>query len=143
VAASDVQIVPPADVQYVSVTFSRDGNYVYYVTIASNGEWGTLFRIPVLGGTPQRVVPDIDSGIALSPDGTHFMFIRFVITKNETIAHLMISNAEGTDVRSLTLLCQVRWRDYRAAGEASRILVRSTPPIAARQDAGGGSTTWV
>ena len=104
VATSDVQIVPPADREYVSVTFSRDGNYVYYVIREPNGQVSTLFRIPVLGGAPQRVVQDIDSGIALSPDGTRFAFTRFVITKNETVAHLMISNAEGTEARSLKTL---------------------------------------
>jgi Tol biopolymer transport system component len=102
VATSDVQIVAPADVNYFSVTFSRDGNYLYYVT--TEGEWGTLFRIPVLGGTPQRILHDIDSGISLSPDATRFVFIRNVITKNETVAHLMISDAEGADVRSLKTL---------------------------------------
>ena len=66
VATSDVQIVPPADVQYTSVTFSRDGNYVYYVT--RDGEWGTLFRIPVLGGTPQRIVHDIPEGPPVGAD---------------------------------------------------------------------------
>ena len=32
--ANNVQIVPPADVVYFGMTFTGDGNYVYYVTAA-------------------------------------------------------------------------------------------------------------
>ena len=35
-----------------------------------------LFRAPVLGGAPQLVIRDIDSGISFSSDGKHFAFMR-------------------------------------------------------------------
>jgi hypothetical protein len=38
---SNVQIVPPAEVQYVGMTFSHDGNYLYYATGSSPVEWRT------------------------------------------------------------------------------------------------------
>ena len=51
--ANDKEIVPPAPVGFFGITFSPDGNELYYV-IKANLDAGTLYRIPVLGGTPSR-----------------------------------------------------------------------------------------
>jgi eukaryotic-like serine/threonine-protein kinase len=40
-----------------------------------NSEYN-LYRAPVLGGTPQTVVRDIDSDIAFSPDGKRMAYVR-------------------------------------------------------------------
>ena len=74
-AMSDVQIVPPSDVRYDGLTFAPDGNFVYYVTYAGTGGVAALYRIPVLGGSPQRVLEDIDSRISFAPDGERFTFV--------------------------------------------------------------------
>ncbi|HUA16508.1 MAG TPA: protein kinase [Verrucomicrobiae bacterium] len=73
---SDTQVVPPASVVYIGVQFSRDGNYLYFV----RSEIGSrslkyLYRAPVLGGTPQKLVTDIDSNISFSPDGAQFVYM--------------------------------------------------------------------
>src|SRR5439155_10137161 len=59
---SNTQVVPPAPVEYVGLRFSPDGNYVYFVRseIASRS-LKYLYRAAVLGGTPQKLVIDIDS----------------------------------------------------------------------------------
>jgi eukaryotic-like serine/threonine-protein kinase len=36
-----------------------------------------LYRAPVLGGTPQKLVTDIDSNITFSPDGRQIAYFRF------------------------------------------------------------------
>jgi eukaryotic-like serine/threonine-protein kinase len=74
---SDTQIVPPAAAVYRSLAFSPDGNYVYFrkAGIGTQSEWD-LYRTPVLGGTPQVIVRDIDTGIAFSPDGHHMAYAR-------------------------------------------------------------------
>jgi Tol biopolymer transport system component len=74
---SDTQIVPPASVIYASLAFSPDGNYVYFRKAASGTQsvWD-LYRTPVLGGTPQVIVRDLDTGITFSPDGHRFAFMR-------------------------------------------------------------------
>ncbi|MFZ0759934.1 MAG: hypothetical protein WAM69_08305, partial [Candidatus Sulfotelmatobacter sp.] len=75
--ASDTQIVPPSPASYASLVFSPDGNYIYFrkAQNATNSDFN-LFRAPVLGGTPQTVVRDIDSDIAFSPDGKRMAYIR-------------------------------------------------------------------
>ncbi|MGB6250059.1 MAG: protein kinase [Terriglobales bacterium] len=74
---SDTQIVPPAAAVYRSLAFSPDGNYVYFrkAGIGTQSEWD-LYRTPVLGGTPQVIVRDIDTGISFSPDGHRMAYAR-------------------------------------------------------------------
>ena len=59
---SNTQVVAPAPVTYMGLRFSPDGNYLYFV----RSEMGSrslkyLYRAPVLGGNPQKLVTDIDS----------------------------------------------------------------------------------
>jgi len=73
---SNTQVVPPAQVRYFGLRFSPDGNYLYFVrSELGNPELRYLYRAPVLGGTPQKLVTDIDSNITFSPDGRKFAFI--------------------------------------------------------------------
>jgi len=66
---SNTQVMPPEPLEYLGVRFSLDGNYLYFV----RGEMGQplryLYRAPVLGGTPQKLITDVDTNITFSPDG--------------------------------------------------------------------------
>ncbi len=35
-----------------------------------------LYQVPSLGGTPRRILADVDSPISFSPDGKRFSFVR-------------------------------------------------------------------
>jgi serine/threonine protein kinase len=75
---SNAQVIPGADVHYTGLRFSPDANYLYFVrSEAGNRELEYLYRTPVLGGTPQRLVTDIDSNVSFSPDGKQFTYVRF------------------------------------------------------------------
>ncbi len=74
---SDTQVIPPAPYSYYSLAFSPDGNYFYFRRAQDALETTFyLYRTPVLGGTPQVLVRDIDSDIAFSPDGRRIAYIR-------------------------------------------------------------------
>src|SRR5579862_4223748 len=75
--ASDTQVIPPQPAVYRSLAFSPDGNYIYFrkAQNAVNSDFN-LYRAPVLGGTPQTVVRDIDSDTAFSPDGKRIAYMR-------------------------------------------------------------------
>jgi eukaryotic-like serine/threonine-protein kinase len=66
---SNTQVMPPEAVQYLGVRFSPDGNYLYFVRGEPGQALKNLYRAPVLGGTPQKLVTDIDTNITFSPDG--------------------------------------------------------------------------
>jgi eukaryotic-like serine/threonine-protein kinase len=93
--ANNVQIVPPADTLYFGMTFSADGNYVYYVTVNTKGSEAFLYQVPVLGGTPRKLVEDIDAPVALSPDGNQMAFVRF--SPPTGTDDLLVAKADGSD----------------------------------------------
>jgi serine/threonine protein kinase len=75
---SDTQVIPPAEVNYAHLRFSPDGNYIYFArSEVGSSELKYLYRAPVLGGTPQKLVTDIDSNITFSPDGRQIAYFRF------------------------------------------------------------------
>ncbi|HEX2121264.1 MAG TPA: protein kinase [Thermoanaerobaculia bacterium] len=91
-------VVPASEAFYAGVTFSRDGEYLYF-TRYDSGPIATLYRVSILGGDAQPVVRDIDSRAALSPDGKHIAIIRDDF--NRGIATLVVTNADGNGERAL------------------------------------------
>jgi eukaryotic-like serine/threonine-protein kinase len=74
---SDVQVLAPDVVDIAGLSFSPDGNYVYFVRSDKNTEnYRYLYEMPVLGGSPRQLIRDIDSPIDFSPDGKQFVFQR-------------------------------------------------------------------
>lgn len=99
--SSNVQIVPPAEgTFYGNPVFSRDGEYVYYNLYDKSTPQGTLNQIPVLGGTPRKILTNIGSAITFSPDGKRIAFIRSDVAASGE-DQLIIANADGTSERKL------------------------------------------
>jgi Tol biopolymer transport system component/predicted Ser/Thr protein kinase len=96
---SDVRIVPPADVAIDGLKFSPDGNYVYYSAYGDTRGLARLYRVPVLGGAAVKLIDDIDSGVAFSPDQKRLAFMRGAPA--EGVTDLMVADAEGANVRAL------------------------------------------
>ena len=99
--ANDKEIVPPAPVGYFGITFSPDGTELYYAT-KSNLSEGTLYRIPVLGGIPVKVLERIDAPVSFSPDGKQFALIRGNYP-NPGESAIVIANAGGSGERNLVV----------------------------------------
>lgn len=97
--ANDKVVVQPADVGVFGITVSRDGNDLYYV-IKQNLDKGTLYRVPIFGGTPVKILEWIDAPVSFSPDGKQMAVIRGNYP-NEGESALMIVNADGTGERVL------------------------------------------
>jgi len=98
---SEVQIVPPAEVAYHGLSFSPDGNYVFFISAAQkNYFYKTLFQVPVLGGTPRTIKADVDSPVAFSPDGGRIAYVR--VTGDKDRVDLFTNNTEGSDERLIS-----------------------------------------
>jgi serine/threonine protein kinase/sugar lactone lactonase YvrE len=93
--SSDVEIVPPDENNIQGLSFTPDGVYLYYLKHVQN--LGTLYQIPALGGQPKKIVVDIDSGAAVSPDGKQIAFIR----EAERETEVMLANADGSNQQKL------------------------------------------
>jgi eukaryotic-like serine/threonine-protein kinase len=112
--SSDTQVVPPAATRYAGLTFSPDGSYLYCVrqdeaehTLAS------LYRAPVLGGTPQLLIKDVDSPITFSPDGQRFAYLRE--RHSSLFWDLLIAHSDGTPDRVLFSNTPLRSNAYQPA----------------------------
>ncbi len=92
--SSNVVIAPAAEVEYIGLTFSPDANYIYFVANEKGKQYNDLFLLPVLGGAARKLIHDVDSGVAFSPDGKRFAFRR---ANAGASTDLMAANADGSN----------------------------------------------
>jgi Tol biopolymer transport system component len=93
---SDTQVISPAEAVYENLAFSPDGGYIYFLRAEDTlGRGQDLLRAPVLGGTPQVIVKNVDTRITFSPDGQRFVFIRGMYPDVEKF-RVLTANADGT-----------------------------------------------
>ncbi|MFL6468123.1 MAG: winged helix-turn-helix domain-containing protein, partial [Pyrinomonadaceae bacterium] len=97
---STQQIIAPTDMHYLGVSFTPDGEYVYFLRVnRADSEASTLYRVPTLGGVPERVSTDMDWCPTFSPDGKQMAFIRNSEFQNES--DLMVASSDGLNERKL------------------------------------------
>ena len=97
--SSNVPLIPAAQVGMGGITFSADGNYVYYISTVKGSPQPALFQIPVLGGQPRKLADDVSSAVTLSPDGKQMAFIRSLSGASEY--RLITANVDGTGEKVL------------------------------------------
>ena len=97
---SNTQVVAPAATQYAGISFSPDGSYIYCVRRdESEHTLASLYRAPVLGGSPQLLIKDVDSPVTFSPDGQRIAYLR---EHHDTPFYdLLIAHSDGTPDRAL------------------------------------------
>jgi len=96
--ASQVQIIQPAEVQYRGLSFTRDGSFLFFVAEEKENPKGALYQIPALGGVARKILTNIQSPIATSPDGKQIAFVRYLSPQENM---LVIANADGTGEKQL------------------------------------------
>ena len=88
-----MRIVPAENGAYLATTFSPDGELIYYVAVLERNNFvPTLYRIPVLGGAPTKILDRVFSAVGLSRDGSQVAFVR----RNQEDISLMVANTDGS-----------------------------------------------
>lgn len=73
---AEAKLLEPEERMFGSISFSPDSAFVYYITYDKRDSEGALYRIPVLGGQPTRILGNVKYMFTLSPDGQKAAFFR-------------------------------------------------------------------
>ena len=102
---SEAQVVPAGAGWFGNrqPTFTPDGNYIYYEHNDPNSGDGelALYSVPSLGGAPQRILDDLDTAVAFSPDGKQIVFGHFDAGHGSN-PQLVIANSDGSNRHVIT-----------------------------------------
>jgi serine/threonine protein kinase len=94
------EIIPPAKVHYSDLALSPDGSYAYFVRSSDKvSAIRALYRIPVFGGAPVKLIDDVYLHFTLSPDGNQIAFTRRYFGEGKVA--MMIANVDGSGERRI------------------------------------------
>jgi serine/threonine protein kinase len=101
--SANVQIFPPSTHSYWGLTFSRDGNYLYYSERDKDDPEPALYQMPAVGGASKKVIAGAigsfsSGGISVSPDGNRLVFVREYPSGESAV---VTTNADGSDERKV------------------------------------------
>jgi serine/threonine protein kinase len=119
---SRVQIVAPAKATEMSPHFfSPDGGYVFYYQQDEQNPQGVLFQVAVLGGIPKRILTNVQSTIALSPDGRQLAFERYQPGAPAPY-EVWLANADGTSEHQLKAFSEPEYFGYLAWSPDAKLI---------------------
>lgn len=102
-SGSDAQILPSEEAAFLGLTFSPDGNSIYFVRERKNiYSFRDLYAMPILGGPYRLLTKDIDSPVSFSPDGRQFVYTRGIGLPEGT--EIRVANADGNNDRLLAAI---------------------------------------
>jgi len=95
---TSVELTRGFDLQVDELVVSPDGNTIYFT--ANDRGKSPIFRIPITGGVPQKVLADVFAGsLHLTPDGRTFVFSSSTMSSPTEIYR---ANADGSGLTALT-----------------------------------------
>ena len=96
---SDVQVLAPQPLDIIGVTFSPDGDFIYFVRYEKGSAFShDLFRLPVLGGVEQMLIVNVDSRVSFAPDGTRLAFMRGI---PPSVLEIHVANTDGSNDQAI------------------------------------------
>ncbi|HET6893514.1 MAG TPA: protein kinase [Pyrinomonadaceae bacterium] len=93
----NIQLVQPSQIEIWGLTFSPDGDYVFYTVRDENSSHGSVFKVSSLGGDSHKLLSTVQTRVTFAPDGKRLAFFRTVGDEDQ----LLIANADGTGERKL------------------------------------------
>ena len=89
---------------YDGLKFSSEGTYLYYSRMEPKSSTRSLYRVSVLGGTPEKLRADVPERFALSPDGRSIAYLSSDFEKERD--SLWVESVKGSNKRVIAELPQ-------------------------------------
>jgi len=102
----NVQLIPSGDVSFNKVSFSHDGNYLYFSSHTAN-EQTNLYRISVLHGPPTKLLENLEGNYSLSADDRRVVFKRR--NRKDSEDTLYLAELDNGQERPLVTHKQPEW----------------------------------
>ena len=71
-----LELIAPRPVGYWGLDFARDSASIFYSVKGPEDPGGSVYQIPLLGGPSRKLLTDVDSDPAVSPDGKQLVYLR-------------------------------------------------------------------
>lgn len=94
---TNVEIVPATALIY-SLNFSNSGENLYFVRADPTL---SLYRVPLLGGVPVKIIDNLESNFSFSSDDTRIVFVRPVNRNGQREYALVIAGSDGSNERTV------------------------------------------
>ena len=73
---------------------------MYYVQVNKDSPTGGLYAVPTLGGTPRKLLANVDSPVTFSPDGKQIAYVSQT-SSHGAMSQLVVANADGSSPRPM------------------------------------------
>ncbi|MCU1230797.1 MAG: hypothetical protein JWO97_3681 [Acidobacteria bacterium] len=94
---SSITIVPSLpNSHYAGLAFTPDSNHIIFTRYDAS-VFAAIYELPILGGTPVKIVDDADTTPAISPDGRQIAFARDDFNLSSSV--VMIIGRDGSNLR--------------------------------------------
>jgi Tol biopolymer transport system component/predicted Ser/Thr protein kinase len=99
---TDAQILGAFATDYLGLTFSPDGNYLYFTRgTPQNNTRRDLYVMSVFGGTPRQLIMNVDSPVSIAPEGDRLVYVRWTPERKDQFSEVRIADKEGGNERVL------------------------------------------
>jgi Tol biopolymer transport system component/DNA-binding winged helix-turn-helix (wHTH) protein len=102
-SAENIQIVPSADVRYLGLAISHDGNSLYFSRLDhADQPLSAIYRVMTFGGIPVKVADQTEGWIGVSPDDKQISFVRCAHQPDDYCSLFVTDNDGRNERRILT-----------------------------------------
>jgi serine/threonine protein kinase/Tol biopolymer transport system component len=99
---TDTQILGAIEADYLGLTFSPDGNYLYFTHgTPQNDTRRDLYAMSVFGGTPRQLILNVDGPVSFAPKGDSLAYVRWAPERKDGFSEVRIADKEGGNERVL------------------------------------------
>jgi Tol biopolymer transport system component len=109
---ADVERIENSAAIYSDLSFAPDNNAFYYLRDEKT-DVRTLYRAPLMEGAPTKIIDDVDSPAAISPDGSQIEFFRGRPATGDTALYVVA--ADGSGLRQIAIRPYTRKFVYSGA----------------------------